>query len=144
MCKSLKQFRLDVMQSNAIQSIAQIQTSQHEMCAALTLALPTPTQLHPSWNLRLKTSRPKHRLYVLPHMRFPSSTDNRLKITAFPWAQITGFVYSGMWRLRAASAQAVPFVFTCVLCRVGQNHIYTVWYGIFGRESTIYTVIYGV
>jgi len=31
------------------------------------------------------------------------------------------------------------------MCRVGQNHIYTVYiYGIFGREITKYTVIYGV
>ena len=34
----------------------------------------------------------------------------------------------------------------CVsICRVGQNHIYIrCVYGIFGREFTIYTVIYGV
>jgi len=31
------------------------------------------------------------------------------------------------------------------VCRVGQNHIYIrCVYGIFGREFTIYTVIYGV
>jgi len=30
-----------------------------------------------------------------------------------------------------------------LMCRVGQNHIFTVCIGIFGREITKYTVIYG-
>ena len=39
------------------------------------------------------------------------------------------------------------YIMRSLLYRVGQNHIYTVCkrvYGIFGREFTIYTVIYGV
>jgi hypothetical protein len=32
----------------------------------------------------------------------------------------------------------------CAICRVGQKHLNTVFYGIFGREIAKYTVIYGV